>query len=103
MKKVTLLALFSLITLGVRADLSEDFNSLSSGTWSTETNVDLPSGTWTFGGDAQRNSSNSVVSIKFNSAGAYMISPAIESSNTDPAVVARKWRLLTRSVPMHGK
>jgi hypothetical protein len=30
-------------------------------------------------GDAQRNSSNSVVSIKFNSNGAYMITPAIDS------------------------
>jgi hypothetical protein len=82
MKKVTLLALFSLITLGVRADLSEDFNSLSSGSWSAETNVDLPSGTWSFGGGAQYNKSNNVIAIKFNAAGAYMISPAMDSLAT---------------------
>ena len=75
MKKVALLALFSLVALGVRADLSEDFNSLSSGTWSTETDVVLPSGTWTFGGGAMYNKSSSVIAIKFNAAGAYMISP----------------------------
>ncbi len=61
------------------ADLSEDFNSLASGSWASETEVELPSGVWTFGGDAQRNSSNSVVSIKFNSNGAYMITPTIDS------------------------
>ena len=61
------------------ADLTEDFNSLSSGTWTTETAVVLPSGTWHFGGGAQRNSSNNVVSIKFQSNDAYMITPALDS------------------------
>ncbi len=82
MKKICLLLFVCLFAGFVRADLSEDFNSLSSGSWSSETEVELPSGTWTFGGDAQRNSSNGVVSIKFNSAGAYMISPAIDSLAT---------------------
>lgn len=79
MKKFYLLVASCLISGMAQADLSEDFNSLSSGSWSTETNVDLPSGTWSFGGGAQRNSSSNVVSIKFNSDGAYMITPAIDS------------------------
>lgn len=82
MKKISLLLMACLTFSAAHADLFEDFNSLSSGSWSTETDVDLPSGTWTFGGDAQRNSSNSIVSIKFNSAGAYMISPAVDSVAT---------------------
>ena len=82
MKKVTLLALFSLVALGVRADLSEDFNSLTSGSWSSETDVVLPSGTWTFGGGAMYNKSNNVIAIKFNNSGAYMISPAMDSLAT---------------------
>lgn len=61
------------------ADLTEDFNSLSSGSWSSETDVVLPSGTWTFGSGAQRNSSSGVVSIKFNSNGSYMITPQVDS------------------------
>ena len=61
------------------ADLSEDFNSLTNGSWPSEEDVVLPSGTWTFGGGSQRNSSNSVVSIKFNSNNAYMITPAMDS------------------------
>lgn len=79
MKNVTILALFCLIALGVQADLSEDFNSLSTGSWSAETNVDLPSGTWTFGGGSVVNKSGSVVAIKFNTNGAYMITPAVDS------------------------
>ena len=79
MQKMSLLVLSCLVAGMAHADLSEDFNSLASGSWSAETEVQLPSGTWTFGGDAQRNSSNSVVSIKFNSNGAYMITPAIDS------------------------
>ena len=79
MQKMSLLVLSCLVAGMAHADLSEDFNSLASGSWSTETEVQLPSGIWTFGGDAQRNSSNSVVSIKFNSGGAYMITPAIDS------------------------
>ena len=70
MKKVTLLALFSLVALGVRADLSEDFNSLSSGSWSSD------------GGGAQYNKSSSVIAIKFNNANAYMITPAMDSLAT---------------------
>ena len=61
------------------ADLSEDFNSLTTGTWTTETNITLPSGVWTFGGGAQRNVSNSVVSIKLNANGAYIITPQVDS------------------------
>ena len=79
MQKMGLLVLSCLVAGMAHADLSEDFNSLSSGSWAAETDVELPSGTWTFGGDAQRNCSNSVVSIKFNSNGAYMITPPIDS------------------------
>ena len=64
------------------ADLTEDFNSLTTGSWSTQTDVALPSGTWTFGDGAQRNSSNNVVSIKFNMNGAYMITPVMDSIAT---------------------
>ena len=67
MQKMSLLVLSCLVAGMAHADLSEDFNSLNSGSWPDETEVQLPSGIWTFGGDAQRNSSNSVVSIKFNS------------------------------------
>lgn len=79
MQKMGLLVLSCLVAGMAHADLSENFNSLSSGSWAAETDVKLPSGTWTFGGDAQRNSSNSVVSIKFNSNGAYLITPPIDS------------------------
>ena len=68
--------------MAAHADLTEDFNSLSSGSWSAETNVDLPSGTWTFGGGAVYNKSNNVISIKLNSNGAYMIAPAVDSVAT---------------------
>ena len=82
MKNLTLIALCCLVALGAQANLSENFNSLTSGSWSAETNVELPSGTWIFGGGAQYNKSNSVVAVKFNSAGAYMITPAIDSIAT---------------------
>ncbi len=79
MKKLYFLVASCLVAGMAQADLSEDFNSLSSGSWSAETEVSLPSGTWTFGGGALRNSSSNVVSIKFNSDGAYMITPATDS------------------------
>ncbi len=79
MKKLFFLALSCLVAGMAHADLSEDFNSLTNGSWATETEVQLPSGTWTFGGGSQRNSSNSVVSIKFNSNNAYMITPTMDS------------------------
>ena len=79
MQKMSLLVLSCLVAGMAHADLSEDFNSLNSGSWSAETEVQLPSGIWTFGGGAQWNSSSNVVSIKFNSNGAYMITPAIDS------------------------
>ena len=79
MRKVLLLVAACLLSGLAHADLSEDFNSLTSGAWSTETSVDLPSGTWTFGGGAQSNKSSNVIAIKFNAAGAYMITPAIDS------------------------
>ena len=60
-----------------QADLTEDFNS-AQGSWTTETQVTLPSGKWTFGGGAQANTSNGVAAIKFNDNGAYMISPAMD-------------------------
>ena len=79
MKKQILVTLSCLVALVAQADLSEDFDSLTSGSWSAETNVDLPSGTWTFGGGAQYNKSGSIVSIKFNTNGAYMVTPAVDS------------------------
>ena len=79
MKRIRLFILGSMMAGLAYADLTEDFNSLSSGSWTTETAVELPSGTWLFGGGAQRNSSNSVVSIKFNTDGAYMITPVLDS------------------------
>lgn len=82
MKKFTLCVVACMAAIAARADWTEDFNSLTSGSWQQATTVKLPSGTWTMGGDAQRNSSNSVISIKFNSAGAYMITPATDSIAT---------------------
>lgn len=79
MKKFSLCVVACLAVMSARADWTEDFNSLSSGSWSKETDVELPSGVWTMGGDAQRNSSNGVVSIKFNANGAYMITPSTDS------------------------
>ena len=43
MKRLSLLLLCSLCGMLAWADLTEDFNSLSSGTWTTETAVVLPS------------------------------------------------------------
>ena len=82
MKKLAILAICSMVAIWAQADLTEDFNTLTSGSWSTETNVDLPSGTWTFGGGTVYNKSSNVVAIKFNSNGAYMITPAIDSLAT---------------------
>ena len=82
MKKFTLCVVACMAAIAARADWTEDFNNLTSGSWQQATAVELPSGTWTMGGDAQRNSSNSVISIKFNSAGAYMITPATDSIAT---------------------
>lgn len=71
-------ALVGCVVLPAQADLTEDFNS-AKGSWTTETQVTLPSGKWTFGGGAQANTSNGVAAIKFNVNGAYMISPAVDS------------------------
>lgn len=79
MKRLTFLLLCCLCGIWAWADLTEDFNSLSSGSWTTETAVELPSGTWLFGGGAKRDNSNSVVSIKFQANDAYMITPALDS------------------------
>ena len=56
MKKFTICLVACMTAIAVHADWTEDFNSLSSGSWSTETDVELSSGEWTKGGDAQRNS-----------------------------------------------
>ncbi len=76
-----LLSLFAacLFVAASYADLTEDFNSLTGGTWSSETDVTLPSGRWTFGGGAQYNQSSGVKSVKFNANGAYMITPQVDS------------------------
>ena len=72
------MGLVACAVLPAQADLTEDFNS-AKGTWTTETQVNLPSGEWTFGSGAQANTSNGAAAIKFNANGAYMISPAIDS------------------------
>ncbi len=82
MQKMSILVLSCLVAGMAHADLSEDFNSLSSGSWSAETEVQLPSGKWRFGGGAQYNKSSNVIAIKFNNSGAYMISPAMDSLAT---------------------
>lgn len=79
MKRNLLLLFCSLCCLMAWADLTEDFNSLGAGTWTTETAVSLPSGTWYFGGGVQRNSTNGVVSIKFQTNDAYIITPVLDS------------------------
>ena len=79
MKKLFLAIAAILCASTIRADLKEDFNSLTSGSWTTETAVELPSGTWTFGGGLQYNKSNNVVSLKFNQTGAYLITPVLDS------------------------
>ncbi len=72
------MALVGCFIPSLQADITEDFNS-ANGTWTTETQVTLPSGEWTFGKGAQSNTSNGIAAIKFSSDGAYMISPATDS------------------------
>nr|MCR4665428.1 hypothetical protein [Paludibacteraceae bacterium] len=79
MRKLYFVLAAILCASAIRADLKEDFNSLTSGSWTTETTVELPSGTWTFGGGLQYNKSNNVVSLKFNQTGAYLITPVLDS------------------------
>ena len=82
MRKTLLPLLVSMASVCVQADLYEDFNSLTTGSWSAATEVSLPSGTWTFGSGAQYNKSNNVISIKLNANGAYMITPPTDSIQT---------------------
>ena len=79
MKKLCFVIAAILCASAIKADLCEDFNSLTSGSWTTETAVELPSGTWMFGGGLQYNKSNNVVSLKFNQTGAYLITPVLDS------------------------
>ncbi len=79
MRKLCFVIAAILCASAIKADLCEDFNSLTSGSWTTETAVELPSGTWTFGGGVQYNKSNNVVSLKYNQNGAYIITPAVDS------------------------
>lgn len=82
MRKTFLSLLVIMTSVCVQADLYEDFNSLTTGSWSAATEVSLPSGTWTFGSGAQYNKSNNVISIKLNANGAYMITPPTDSIQT---------------------
>ena len=82
MKQAFLFGFILLMNVGVQADMYEDFNSLTTGSWSAATEVSLPSGTWTFGSGAQYNKSNNVISIKLNANGAYMIAPPTDSIQT---------------------
>ena len=79
MRRICFVIAAILWACAVRADLKEDFNSLTSGSWTSETSVDLPSGTWIFGGGVQYNKSNNVIALKYNQNGAYVISPALDS------------------------
>ena len=79
MRKLCFVLAAIIYASAINADLKEDFNSLTSGSWTTETSVELPSGTWTFGGGLQYNKSNNVVSLKFNKDNAYLITPALDS------------------------
>ena len=79
MRKLCFVIAAIICASAIKADLTEDFNTLTSGTWTTETSVELPSGTWTFGGGLQYNKSNNVVSLKFNQTGAYLITPVLDS------------------------
>ena len=82
MRKTFLSLLVIMTSVCVQADLYEDFNSLTSGSWSAATEVSLPTGTWTFGSGAQYNKSSNVISIKLNANGAYMITPPTDSIQT---------------------
>jgi hypothetical protein len=79
MKKLCFILAAIVCASAINADVQEDFNSLTSGSWASETAVVLPSGTWTFGGGAQYNKSNGNVAIKLNQNDAYMITPAVDS------------------------
>ena len=79
MRKLCFVLAAILCASAIKADLCEDFNSLTSGSWTTETAVELPSGTWMFGGGLQYNKSNNVVSLKFSQTGAYLITPMLDS------------------------
>jgi len=81
MKKVCLFLVMAVASMAY-ADLVENFNTLTSDSWNQATQVVLPSGTWTMGGGAQYNSTNSVKSIKMNTNGAYLITPAVDSVQT---------------------
>ncbi|MBR0036180.1 MAG: hypothetical protein IJP70_00900 [Bacteroidales bacterium] len=82
MKKLFALCWVSAIAmqaLMAASDFSEDFNSLAKNTsYSSATEVKLPSGTWTMKGIVVNNSSN-VTSLKFNTSDAYVITPAMDS------------------------
>ena len=82
MRKTFLSLLILMASVCGQADLYEDFNTLTTGSWSAATEVSLPSGTWTFGNGAQYNKSNSVISIKLNANEAYMIAPPTDSIQT---------------------
>ena len=65
---------------------TEDFNSIVNGT-EYNGNITLPSGTWSMNGITGNKSSN-VISVKFNTSNAYIISPAIDK----PAKVSFSYR-----------
>lgn len=48
MKKTLLTLTAIIVSMAMYADLYEDFNSLTTGSWTGETDVNLPSGTWMF-------------------------------------------------------
>jgi len=65
--------------LNAASDFTEDFNTLTKNTsYSTSTQVSLPSGTWTMKGITVNQSSN-VISLKYNAADAYVITPSMDS------------------------
>lgn len=79
MKKFLLSTLMLLVAVCVSAaeTLKENFNTIANGR-NLQGNVELPSGTWQMGGGMVGNVSSGITSVKFNSNGAYVITPAFD-------------------------
>lgn len=80
------LTLITLMAQAAETDFTEDFNTFT-GSYSSVTNVTLPSGVWVMNG-VGANTTSGVKSVKFNNSNAYVISPAIDK----PAKVSFVYR-----------
>lgn len=84
---ITALSVF-VLSLSVHASLlTENFNEGVGNSYSSPSDVTLPSGVWTFYG-MRSNTSSGVTAINFNSNGGYIISPAVAM----PGKVSFKYR-----------